>query len=368
MRVLYDHQCFTGTAYGGVSRYFYDLLRVFTGRSDIKPELSLLLSNNEYLKEQSFGRYWTYSSLARNRRANQAASLLNRQYSLQRIRAGQFDLFHPTYYHRYFLPAIGSKPVVLTFYDATSERYRQEYPELGAGLFETKQLLINRADAVIAISEFTKQELLRFFDIRPDKIHVVPLSTSFVALPLPTTAPKPNHPYLLYVGKRGFYKNFITFFESLIPIWQQHPDLHLICAGGGSFTPDEQAAIANAGVSERVHYADIRDNKHLFTLYSQAEEFVFPSLNEGFGIPVLEAFAAGCPAILSDCSSLPEVAADAALYFSPQQKESITAAIEQVLTDTSLRKQLIEKGRRRLNDFSAEKTAAQTLQVYQTLV
>ncbi len=371
MTVLYDHQCFTGTTYGGVSRYFFDLMRVFSTRSDIQFRLSLLLSNNDYLRQQSFNHYWTYGRFAHNRRVNQAVSQINRQHSLQQLRAGQFDIFHPTYYHRYFLNAIGTKPFVLTFHDASTERFGDKYPELGRGLYETKKVLLDRANAVIAVSEFTKQDILRYFSVDPAKIHVVPLSTSMSERkPLITdkSAAIAAQPYVLFVGKRDLYKNFDTFFQALIPLFKRHPDLHLVCAGGGSFSSVEQALFQSAGLSERIRYAPIPDNDVLFDLYRQAKAFVFPSLNEGFGIPVLEAFASGCPAVLSDRSSLPEVAGDAAVYFDPDDTDAIGTAIDRVITDEFLRADLIQKGYRRLADFSAERTATQTLAVYQSLL
>ncbi len=371
MTVLYDHQCFTGTTYGGVSRYFFDLMRVFSTRSDIQFRLSLLLSNNDYLRQQPFNRYWTYGRFANNRRVNQAVSQINRQHSLQQLRAGQFDVFHPTYYHRYFLNAIGTKPFVLTFHDASTERFGDKYPELGRGLYETKKVLLDRANAVIAVSDFTKQDILRYFSVDPAKIHVVPLSTSMSEQkPLITDQPAATtaQPYLLFVGKRDLYKNFDTFVRAIDPLFKRYPDLHLVCAGGGSFSSAEQASFQSAGLAGRVRYAPIPDNNVLSDLYRQARAFIFPSLNEGFGIPVLEAFASGCPAVLSDRSSLPEVADDAAVFFDPDDTDAIGTAIERVITDESLRADLIQKGYRRLTDFSAERTAAQTLAVYQSLL
>ncbi|WP_461097551.1 glycosyltransferase family 4 protein [Spirosoma luteolum] len=370
MTVLYDHQCFTGATYGGVSRYFFDLMRHYVNRSDIQFELSLLLSNNEYLRQQSFSRHWRYRPLAHQRNVNRAASLLNRQFSLRRIKAGHYDVFHPTYYHRYFLNALGRKPFVLTFHDASSERFGDKYPELGAGLYETKKILLARADAVIAVSQFTKDEILRFFSVDPAKIHVVPLSTSMGELTTSAALahqPKLPYPYLLFVGKRDLYKNFTGFFRALTPVMAQHPDLRLVCAGGGSFSAAEQALFRNAQLTDRVVYAPIASDLTLLHLYQHAQAFVFPSLNEGFGIPVLEAFAGQCPAILSERSSLPEVAGPAAVYFDPEREESITDAIGRVVGNDTLRAELVRLGTERLTHFSGQKTAEQTLAVYQSL-
>lgn len=368
MNVLFDHQCFTGLTYGGVSRYFFDLMSSFSSRSDIEFELSLRLSNNEYLNKASFSNHWRYKKLAHLRNINMAASLFNRIYSAQRVRAGQFDIFHPTYYHRYFLKSIHKKPFVITFHDATSERYGKIYPDVGEGLYEAKKQLMLQADRIISVSEFSKQEIVRFFPIDPDKISVIHLGTNF---PNNTNnsqvAVSTDFPYLLYVGKRGLYKNFDTFFKAIQPVLKRHPDLHLICAGGGIFSAEEQMAFQNANVNHRVHYRPITDD-NLFRLYQHAEAFVFPSLNEGFGIPVLEAFSAGCPVIVSDRSSLPEVASNAAVYFDPENQDSIASAVEQVLIDNALRNDLRQKGTERLKDFSCEKTAQKTLAVYQSLL
>ena len=370
MKVLYDHQSFTGLTYGGVSRYFFELMRSFTKRQDIDFELSLRLSNNEYLDQASFSRHLRYRSLSQLPNVNRVASVLNRLYSLHRIQAGKFDVFHPTYYHRYFLSSLGAKPFVLTFHDAASERFGDKYPDLGEGLYDIKRKLLERADAVVTVSEFSKDEILRYFPVNPEKINVVHLGTAFGTEPIddsayPYAVVEP-FPYLLYVGKRRLYKNFDSFFRAMQPVLRQHPDLHVICAGGGVFSRDEQAMFHNARLSERVHYRPVTD-AGLLSLYRNARAFVFPSLNEGFGIPVLEAFSGGCPVILSNCSSLPEVGGEAAVYFDPEDDGSIADAVERVLTDDVLRKDLIRKGTERLCCFSCDKTARQTLGVYQTL-
>jgi glycosyltransferase involved in cell wall biosynthesis len=309
-----------------------------------------------------------YRNLSQVRNVNRVASVLNRLHSLRRIRAGRFDVFHPTYYHRYFLNAIGSKPFVLTFHDATSERFSNQYPEVGEGLYELKKQLLRRANCIISVSEYSKQEILRFFPVEPDKIRVVHLGTT-----LGTNSDESNQqmsvapfPYLLYVGKRGLYKNFDGFLRAMQPVMQRHPDLHIVCAGGGAFNRDEQALFHAAQLTNRVHYRPVTDSG-LLSLYQQAQAFVFPSLNEGFGIPVLEAFSGGCPAVLSSRSSLPEVAAEAAVYFDPENDESIANAVERVITDDALRDDLRRRGFDRLRNFSCEKTAQQTLNVYQSL-
>lgn len=365
MKVLYDHQAFTGMTYGGVTRYFYELMQAYADRNDIDFELSLQFSNNEYLDKASFSRHRRYG-LSHWRNVSRLASAVNRFYSNQRVRVGDYSVFHPTYYHTYFLRNLGSKPLVVTFHDATSERYSKQYPDVGEHLSAAKKIQLARADKIIAVSEFSKQEILRFFPVDERKIDVIHLGTAFSQQRPHVPAVPGAYPYLLYVGKRGLYKNFEGFFRAIQSVLRQHPDLHLICAGGGSFTKEENEQFQASGFGQRVHYRSITDLS-LYQLYHQAEAFVFPSLNEGFGIPVLEAFSAGCPAILSDRSSLPEVGADAAVYFDPEQTDSITAAVEHVLTDRALRQAMRQKGTQRLTQFSWEKTATKTRDVYAQL-
>ena len=366
MKVLYDHQAFTGAVYGGVARYFYELMRQFAARTDVSVDLSLLLSNNEYLAAKAFSNHQTFGPLAGHYNANRVASALNRVGSTARLKAGRFDVFHPTYYHPYFLKPIGKKPVVLTFHDATSERFGTIYPEVGEHLTDIKRPLLRRADRIISVSDCSKQELLRFFpEVDPAKIRVIPLGSSFSDqqygnLPAPVA-----FPYILFVGKRPLYKNFPAFFRAVQPVLRRYA-LHLVCAGGGAFSRDEQAMIQQSGLAGQVHHRPITDAT-LPAFYQNARAFVFPSLNEGFGLPVLEAFSCGCPAVLSNRSSLPEVAADAAVYFDPDDADAIADAVERVATDDALRADLIARGTVRLREFSCEKMANQTVDVYQEL-
>lgn len=366
MKVLYDHQAFTGAVYGGVARYFYELMRQYSSRTDISFDLSLLLSNNDYLAAREFSKHQTFGPLAGHYNANRVASALNRIGSTGRLWAGQFDVFHPTYYHPYFLQILAQKPFVLTFHDATSERFGKLYPEVGEHLTDIKRPLLQRANRIISVSECSKQELLRFFpDVDPGKIRVIPLGSSFSERqygPLPAPV---AFPYILFVGKRPLYKNFPAFFRAIQPVLRRQ-GLHLVCAGGGRFSRNEQALIQASGLATQVHHQPITDAT-LPAFYQNARAFVFPSLNEGFGLPVLEAFSCGCPVVLSNRSSLPEVAADAAVYFDPDNADAMADATERVATDDALRADLVARGTIRLQQFSCKKMADQTFDVYQEL-
>jgi glycosyltransferase involved in cell wall biosynthesis len=370
MKVLYDHQTFTGTTFGGVSRYFAELMNQFSKRDDISFDLALRFSNNEYLREAAYTKPIAYRRLANNFRANQFFSLINRRNSILKLQTGDYDLFHPTYYHRYFMNKVNGKPIVLTFHDALSERFGKVYPELGEHLSLLKQQLFNRADAVISVSEASKREMLRYFDVDPAKIRVIHLGNY---LNPSLTQPQPNRlklaeRYVLFVGKRDLYKNFDRLFEAMVPIMQKDLDLQFVCAGGGHFTPNESAVFDKNKLSKRVVYRPIHDDATLAELYRRAQLFVFPSLMEGFGLPTLEAMSCGCPVVVSTGTSFTEIAEDAAAYFEPESVDSINYTIEKVLSNSALRQQMRQKGLTRVPLFSAEKTALETLQVYKGLV
>lgn len=369
MKILYDHQTFTGSQYGGISRYFFELMNAFWERKDVDFELSLKFSNNEYLRNVPYAHPWGYARLANNFRANQAFSLVNRLCSSTKLNAGDFDIFHPTYYHSYFLDKIGKKPLVITFHDALSEKYGKQFPVLGEGLTELKQRLLTRADVVISVSEATKRSILEYFSIDETKVKVVPLGNYFerptanhsLALTLPGR-------FVLFVGKRDFYKNFDRFFESVAPLLKNDKDLHLICAGGGGFSAEEKQAIAKQGLQSRVIYQPIIDDMTLIQLYEEAQVFVFPSLMEGFGLPILEAMSCGCPVAATTGTSFDEIAQDAAVYFEAENKESIRAAVEKVVYDETLQQTMRQRGYERVPLFRAETTAQKTLEVYKALV
>ena len=144
-------------------------------------------------------------------------------------------------------------------------------------------------------------------------------------------------------------------------------ELHVVCAGWLPFSSREKKVFEELKISHKVHHVKINDTI-LKNLYRNARAFVFPSLYEGFGLPVLEAFSCQCPVIMSNASSLPEIGGDAAAYFDPDDRESIRSAVERVLSDEKYRQDLIQKGSERLKFFSWEKTAVLTKKVYTGLI
>lgn len=372
MKVLFDHQIFDLQRYGGISRYFVELMERFSSDPEMEASLATWHSSNQHLAASSLqGKgivppappFLGMVKKAENITGRRIEHRLNRNRSLREVGRGRFDVLHPTYYHPYFLDRLHDRPFVLTVYDMIHELFSEQFPR-DDRTARNKNALVERADRIIAISMSTKNDLVRLYGVSPNKIDVVHLGTSMV--PAQAGEWRPNglpSKYILFVGNRGGYKNFAGLAEAMAPLMKARPDLHLVCAGGGFFSEAEKKRIAQLGIMDRTVRFDI-DDRILAALYANARLFVFPSLYEGFGIPILEAFACRCPLLVSSTSSFPEVAGDAALYYDCNEPSSLNQALENALDQPRLLEQLVEKGTIRLKEFSWERAARETKAVY----
>jgi len=296
----------------------------------------------------------------------------NQGESIRQLKKQDFDIFHPTYYEPYFLKYLQKKPYVLTVYDMIHEHF-PNYFKPNDQTRAWKKHLIENAAIIIAISENTTRDILTFTKADPDRIHVIYLGNPFenVSSSVPNSLhqdiPGFNYPYLLFVGDRHAYKNFNFFIESVADILHKNGELHVVCAGSSQFSQEEKKLLKNLNIINKVYHVKI-NGTILKNLYKNARVFIFPSLYEGFGLPVLEAFSCGCPVILCNSSSLPEIGGDGAIYFEPGNRESIIRAVETVLFNEKYRGDLIKKGSERLKFFSWEKTASSTKKVYDNLL
>jgi len=233
-----------------------------------------------------------------------------------------------------------------------------------------KALAAERADHVICISESTRRDAIEILGLHPDKTSVIYLGFDLMNaggeragdLVLPT-----NKPFLLYVGNREGYKNFLGLLEAYATSPQLRAGYGLICFGGGAFNMDEQKVIQKLRLDSRQVMQLGGSDQSLGSLYERASAFVYPSLYEGFGLPPLEAMSYDCPVVCSRTSSIPEVVGDAGEYFNPGDIESMRLAIERLLGLDSHREVLSAKGRTRLKCFSWDRCAAETLGIYMKL-
>ena len=389
MKILYDHQIFEQQKFGGISRYFCEVIEGLNNTGSVDVDVSLKYSKNEYIRKSIFshkaggdpGAYenfmpgrdfkgkWNLYTLRNKIIKPVQINLENKLTSIEALKRQDFDVFHPTYYDDYFFPFIGSKPFVLTVYDMIHEIY-PEYFSLADKISEKKRELAKAANKIFAISECTKKDLIRFFGVPSEKIVVTHLATSMnsdvdapIQLPLINTLPER---YILFVGARTVYKNFYFFINSMRLLMEADPTLHIFCTGG-AFNRNEKIFFEINGIENRVHQHAASDVE-LELLYQRALVFVFPSQYEGFGIPVLEAFSNTCPAVLANAGSLPEIGGDAAVYFEPKDAQSVHAAMSEVLYNSGRRAELVALGNKRLQKFSWRKTCEETEAVYRALM
>lgn len=362
MRVLYDHQAFTIQEYGGISRYFYELTSQFQSAQEVIVYNSLLFSNNEYIREGKIIHSTPFFKSIKLQRKIETMNLLNELRSKSIYKQSNFDLFHPTYYDPYYLNLKSKKPIVITFHDIIHEKYKTYDHRTLAH----KRKVLNRADKIIAVSLSSKNDLIEYYGIPLDKVSVIHLASSIVSSSDSIVNSK-SEEYLLFVGGRGDYKNFLFFTKSIATLLLRKPYLYLYCVGGGEFTKEEQKLFQELKIQNRVKLFPGSD-ENLRKYYTHALAFFFPSIYEGFGIPLLEAMNCGCPIGASETSSLPEVAGKAALYFNPTDKDSILSVAETLVSKQAVRTDLIRNGFERARDFSWQQTARQTHDVYNDLM
>lgn len=368
MKVLHDYQIFIRQQYGGISRYHYELVEKMNKVDGVEAEIAVLFPRCTYLKSAKRRVYSYKSSVLRN-----AVMFLNEIYSLLKILCASFSepygIVHITWYKPFYFSLIktilGKKApkMVLTVHDLVHEMEAENNPVLARGAEDRKKML-EIADHIIAISDNTKKDLLHFYpalDKKSIKVIYHGYMSSDLSADCQMSLRKNS---VFFVGQRKNYKNFINFLEGMGILKKMLPDIQIVCAGGGCFSIEEQECIDRLGLHEVIGQKFMTDEE-LAATYSHAGCFVFPSLYEGFGMPILEAFSYGCPVALSNASCFPEIGMGAAKYFDGKDPQNIANVVYEILTSDEIRNDLIQAGFKRLKDFSWVKAANETLSVYE---
>ncbi|QDG51708.1 glycosyltransferase family 4 protein [Persicimonas caeni] len=358
MDVYFSHHIFDRQTYGGISRYCTELHRGLR-RAGMQSRIAAGLHINAYLDEVD--EVWG-ARVSKRAGTNTARLQFNRcTDSLLRALLPETAIYHVTFHDRVVLPKRAR--LAFTVHDLIRERVAG--PEAFAQPLSTrKRSLAELADVVFTVSHCTKRDLVELFDIPADKIFVTHLGTSFSRF----TDVRPDDalaPYVLYVGARqgaADYKNFAQMVRALSSS-RVGQEANLVCFGGGEFTSEQVDLLDRCGLRERTHLMK-GDDRCLARLFAGARCLVYPSLYEGFGLPPLEAMTMGCPVVCSERSSIPEVVGSAAVFFDPEDVESMSSAIEQVYFDNQLRTTLSRRGRERSRQFQWSTTVKKTLDGY----
>lgn len=365
MRILYDHQIFRAQKFGGINRYFVELMKLKENGIDVEtthPDLARVKVFSKRMDLFSRGVRYVKRKAGFEEKADKG---LFPPETRSKLRKGAFDVFHPTYYNPYFL-GFTSKPFVLTVYDMIHEIYKEYFP-LWDSTSHNKRVLCSKASQIIAISQKTKEDLLEIFDLPESKVCVIPLASDLDKY-TPTRPPQLAgiEKYFLFTGNRWGYKNFYYPILALSELMREDQSLQLLCTGP-SFKPEELIFFKDLKIDRQVKHAWFADDRELAWVYRNARFFIFPSLYEGFGVPLLEAFASECPVIASRSGALPEIGENAALYFNPKNSGEIQKAAHTVLSDETVRQTLISNGKKQFSKYSWEECRSKTIEVYEKI-
>jgi glycosyltransferase involved in cell wall biosynthesis len=237
-------------------------------------------------------------------------------------------------------------------------------------------VVISRLDSIITVSEQSKSDLVQYLQVKPEKITVIPEAASPIYQPLRQTRIENtllrlgiNFPYILYVGSIEARKNLNTLLEAYdqVRCWSENWKLVIVGAHRWKYS-SVFSTLERLQLTSSVYFTGYVAEEDLPILYNGASLFIFPSLYEGFGLPVLEALACGTPVVTSNCASLPEVAGEAAILVDPLDVNAIALAIRQVLEEPDLAVSMRLKGIAQAQQFSWEQTAKRTTEVYERLL
>jgi len=285
----------------------------------------------------------------------------------KQIRDLKPDLVHFTMTQQ---PVLYRGKTVSTMHDLTTVRFRN--PSKNAVVFKIKQWVyrwVNRrvarkSQAVITPSQYVKDDIVNFAHIDPARVTVTyeaadPINEA--AQPIETLK---NKQFIMYLGRPTPHKNLERLIDAFVTLRASHPDLYLVLAGKKDANYDRIEQLVTAKGIKNVYFTGFISDGQLRWLYEHCAAYIFPSLSEGFGLPGLEAMAQGAPVVSSNATCLPEVYDDAAHYFDPLDVQNIADVINEVLTNKDLRQELVTKGKKQAEKYSWQRTAEQTLAIY----
>ncbi len=298
---------------------------------------------------------------------------LRQQWAVpQALRRAGATLYHSPYYLMPYRPGV---PTVLTCYDVIPLVLPAYFSARQRLFFRLAHGLALRASSVVlVISSTTRDDLVRCFGMEPGKVIVTPLAADEHFRPQsPEEVARVRHlyglpdEYVLYVGSNKPHKNLVRLVQAWAAVESATANACLVIAGHWDARyPEALQSAEKAGLADRILFVGAVADADLAALYSGARCFVFPSLYEGFGLPVLEAMACGTPVACSNVSSLPEVVGDATLLFDPLEVDSMADALARLLAGADLRAEMDERGLQRAACFSWERTTRQTLEAYRS--
>ena len=366
MKIAFDYQIFSQQSYGGISRYYS---RLATELLKLEQDVSIFagVHRNNYLSNLPNGVVKGRKLAKYPPKTAKLFLRTNHYLTSYQMKLWKPEVIHETYYSN-FTPNLNNVPKIITAHDIINELFSEGLNKSNI-ITQRKINAFNRADHIISVSHNTKKDLIEFFGISSEKISVIHLATDNVLmLNQYYSDAKYSRPFLLYVGPRAGYKNFVGLLKAVSQSQKLINEFDIVAFGGGHFLSEELIKIKSFGFKEGQVKQIGGDDSVLVSLYQEALAFVYPSLYEGFGIPPLEAMACQCPVISSNTSSMPEVIGNAGEYFNPKEPESIKVAIEKVVFSQSRIRDLKTKGIERIKYFSWHNCAKETFEIYKNII
>jgi glycosyltransferase involved in cell wall biosynthesis len=368
VRIYYDHQLTSLQDAGGASRYHYELLRCLDAVPEVQTTTFLGFNSTVYpylqlvsSKTKVVGFQGPLHKGAKRYAVNEALANVVAPF------CGKFDIYHPS--HHRILPFVSACRIVVTHHDCIYERFPVfRYVKQ---VLRAKKKLFAAADLIICISESSRADLLHFYDVDPVKTRVV--HEGFTRLPRSPEgarqllAARIRRNYILYVSGRSMYKNFRGLLQAFRDT-RLHETMELLIVGGGPLTADELALIKKLGIGESIAAIPLADEGLLAEAYAGARLLAYPSLFEGFGLPPLEAMSFGCPVLVCNTSSLPEICGDAPFYYEKDEPDSLRDALLCAVFDEPARAAAIQRGYQVASRYSWESCADRTLALYREVL
>ncbi len=368
MRILYDHQAFSLQNYGGITRVFSELIRYLNREPDISTTVFLGYSNTQADFRGIVSPAGRVFHLGRGPlRIGMGNYALNEALTAGYAPfLGKFDIYHNTLYR--FSPAVRARRRVATHHDCVPERFPELYPDQRL-MRGAKRRMFRQADLVLCVSESSRNDLLHFYDLPPEKAVVVHNGVSRLQRVAGAEAELRSHvsgDYLLYVGARYIYKNF----NGLLRAYAESgmADCYsLLVVGGGAATAAETNLIAQLRLSSRVKFVPHASPALLAEAYALSALLVYPSLYEGFAMPPLEAASLGCASLVASNPATREIAQDSVFYFDPANQSDFLRMLSVALSDSEGRAVRLQRGRTLLQSYTWENCGQQTLEAYRRL-
>jgi glycosyltransferase involved in cell wall biosynthesis len=361
MKIIFDAQIFRQQRYGGISRYFCELATLLSQTPGVTARVIAPNHDNEYLRHMPPGALlgWTQAQGGPLGGVSRLGARLLVRGAMAAVRP---DVLHETYYADSWATPKNTVRI-MTLHDMIHERFPAQFGQHDTTARD-KRLAIARADHIICVSDATRRDAMEILGVPAAKMTVIHHGARLQAAG--EAAVVQGAPYLLYVGHRGGYKNFMGLLAA-VGASEMLKQLQIVCFGGGPLTPQECERIQALGLDRSRFVMRSGDDQALAALYAGAICFVYPSLYEGFGIPPLEAMSCACPVACSNTSSIPEVVQAAGAYFDPADVYSMRQTLESVVSSPARQAQLRASGIAQAEKYSWDRCAAETLALYRRL-